>query len=254
MVAEYVTNFERLVSKPRLDRYRPQNRDDLETIVNYLWNVALSEALLQGVSAVEVGFRNSIHRTLTAELGTAYWFWPYLHPEELDHFTRDWIKLRRALQDRPSPGKAVANQTFGFWQRIFHVRYDGFWSANRSRLLWDVFPYHPRSGTSPADWLTRNKVASHTKLFVDLRNRVMHHEPIFQGIARPDEQQSGQPMPMVSLIDAHRQMREFLGWIDPQLRGALDVVDRFSTIGTAAGKRQIETELKEEILRIHGHL
>lgn len=157
MVAPYVAHLESLVSQPRLERERPQNSDDLETAINYLWNVALSEALLQGLSAVEVGLRNSVHRGLTAELGTEYWFWPFLLPEEFDHFN--------------------------------------------------------------ADWLTRGKVESRVKLFVDLRNRVMHHAPIFLGIARPDEQQPGQPMPVVSLADAHQHMLDVLSWIDPQQVG-----------------------------------
>lgn len=253
MVAAYVAKMETLVSQPRLERYRPQDRDDLQTMVNYLWNVALSEALLQGLSAVEIGLRNSVHKTLTHELGTEYWFWPFLMPEDLEHFNRDWVKLRRSLQHRPTPGKVVANQTFGFWNRIFGPRYDDIWSANALALLWAVFPNHPRRGVPPADWLTTNKIASRVKLFVDLRNRVMHHEPIFQGIARPDEQRQGQPMPVVDLVDAHQRMREFLEWIDPQLAGALAIVDRFSDIH-GHGRIQIENDLKSEIIRIHGHL
>ena len=253
MVADYTAHFESLVSSPRLERYRPPNRDDLETVVNYLWNVALSEALLQGLSAVEIGLRNSVHKTLTTELGTEYWFWPFLYPEDLDHFNREWIKLRKSVAGRPSPGKVVANQTFGFWNRVFQTRYDDFWSANALRLLWSVFPYHPRKGIPPADWLTRNKIANHTKLFVDLRNRVMHHEPIFQGIARPDELQRNKPMPIVSLAAAHNQMRTLLGWIDPQLLGTLDIVDRFPDIHSG-GKIRIESDLRNEIIRIHGHL
>jgi hypothetical protein len=52
-------------------------------MVNYLWNVALSEALLQGLSAVEVGLRNSVHNTMTAHVGTDYWFQAILRPNEM---------------------------------------------------------------------------------------------------------------------------------------------------------------------------
>lgn len=253
MVADYVAKLESLVSRPRRERYRPQDRDDLQTAVNYLWNVALSEALLQGLSAVEVGLRNSIHRTLTTELGTEYWFWPFLHPDDIDHFNREWIKLRKSLQDRPSPGKVVAAQSFGFWHRIFESRYDSIWSANRGRLLWLVFPHHPRQGVPQSDWLTTRKVATHTKLFVDLRNRAMHHEPVFQGLARPDIRLAGKPMPVVQLVDAHRSMLAVLSWIDPLLLGALMIVDRFPDIHDH-GKAQIEHDLRNEIVRLHGTL
>src|SRR5680860_633030 len=72
--SDYVLELERLVSKPRLERYRPDNRDDLETAVHYLWNVALSEALPQALAALEIAMRNAIHSTFSQHLGTDYWF------------------------------------------------------------------------------------------------------------------------------------------------------------------------------------
>ena len=111
LVAAYVAHFEQLVSKPRLDKYRPQNRDDLETLVTYLWNVALSEALLQGLSALEIGLRNSIHNAFTAHTRTQYWFQAILHPDEMRMVNDTWNVLSKRHKHPPSPGKIIAELT-----------------------------------------------------------------------------------------------------------------------------------------------
>lgn len=69
----------------------------------------------------------------------------------------------------------------------------------------------------------------------------MHHEPIFQGLARPDE---GLPPPIVSLTTIHDRIREMLAWIDPQLSVSLGFVDRFVTIHDQERNR-IEGELRD---------
>lgn len=93
MLATFVSDLERLVSPARLERYRPANRDDLETAVNYLWNVALSEALMQSLSAVEIGLRNAVHNMLTTQHGSEYRFWSFLSGQELENFNKEFAKL-----------------------------------------------------------------------------------------------------------------------------------------------------------------
>jgi hypothetical protein len=253
VVTQYVADLERLVSQARLDRYRPTNRDDLQTAINYLWNVALSEALLQSLSAVEIGLRNTMHTALTAREGSEYWFWGVLVGQELENFNKEWCKLATNQKRLPTAGKVIAHQSFGFWHKLFESKYDPLWSQDRSRLLKAAFPNHPHVGVLPADWLTRNKIQSYIKLFLDLRNRAMHHEPIFQGLARPDETQPGQPVRVESLVDAHAKMTEFLNWMDPQLSLSLRVVDRFDNVNMN-GKAQIRWNLETEIIRLYGHL
>lgn len=48
-------------------------------------------------------------------------------------------------------------------------------------------------------------------------------------------------------------MLEVLSWIDPLLVGALKIVDRFPDIHDH-GRVRIERELKQEIIRLHGHV
>lgn len=253
MVSRYVANLEHLVSPSRLERYRPANRDDLETAVNYLWNVALSESLLQSLSSVEVGLRNAVHSSIGGREGSDYWFWGFLTGTELDHFNREWAKLTNAQRKLPTAGKVVAQQSFGFWHKVFEPKYGSDWEENKSALLWATFPHHPRVGVEPAQWLTRKKIQTRVKLFLDLRNRAMHHEPIFQGLARPDEMQPGLPTPMTPLEDIHTQMYEFLGWIHPDLVLSLQAIDRFIDVYNG-GRADVESRLRAEIVRVYGTL
>lgn len=96
-IADYVTDLERLVSKPRLDRYRSSREDDVKTVVAYLLNVAYSESLLQGISAVEIALRKSIRSAFTIFAGTDQWFWAILKKEDLKVVTGKWMKLADTL-------------------------------------------------------------------------------------------------------------------------------------------------------------
>lgn len=218
MIAAYVNDLERLVSKPRLDRYRPANGDDLETAVRYLWNIALSEALLQGVANLEVGLRNSIHATLSAHVGTEYWFQAILRPNEMRTVNEAWTQLSKRHQSPPTPGKVVAELTFGFWPSLFTKEYQNLWWSNKTALLKTVFPHVP-----PGNPLTPKLIHERTELLRNLRNRVMHHEPIFMGITPLNRS-------TVALTDIHEQMVELLGWIHPQLALTLSFVDRFPDV------------------------
>jgi hypothetical protein len=81
VVADFVARFDHLVSSPRLEKYRPADRDDLQTLTSYLWNIALYEALLQSLAALEAGLRNAVHRSLTNHAGTEYWFLASSNPK-----------------------------------------------------------------------------------------------------------------------------------------------------------------------------
>jgi hypothetical protein len=239
LVAVYVSELERLISKPRLEKYRPPNRDDLETAVAYLWNVSLSEALLQGISAVEIALRNSIHTAFTNEAGTDQWFWAILKKNDLAVVTTKWERLAVALKHPPSSGKVIADLTFGFWPYLFESRYHDFWWNNKEAMLHSVFPFRPTAG-APHLRIDRAEILKRLNLFIDLRNRVMHHEPVMFGIAQPD---LGNPPPIIPVNLVHAQIIEMLNWIDPQCALTLSFVDRFPDVFSSEQAR-IRTRLE----------
>ena len=207
-----MSDLERVLSQPRLERYRIDSSDDLETIVAYLWNVSLSEALLQGISAFEVALRNSIHNAFTRHAGTDQWFWSILKKNDLAVINAKWIKLAEIQRVPPTSGKVIADLTFGFWPFLFESRYNEFWRNNGEYMLNAVFPYRPIN-VPPHQKVDRAAILRRLNLFIDLRNRVMHHEPILFGIAQPD---LGSPPPMIAVDVVHAQIVQTLNWIEPQ--------------------------------------
>lgn len=246
MVAAYVASLEQNVSKPRLDRYRPSNRDDLETAVTYLWNIALSEALLQGLAAVEVGLRNTVHRTMTTYMGTEYWFQGVLHAAEMNEIHEKWHLLyKRHQQEPPTPGKIIAELTFGFWPPLFNKTYHELWWQNGTALFRAAFPHIP-TGLPPHQSIVLKDIYVRAEACQKLRNRVMHHEPIFGGLSRLN-------MPVLPLADAHQYFIDLLSWIDPSLALSLKAVDRFPAV-LLNGKNEIQQRLQAEILATYGTL
>jgi hypothetical protein len=73
-ISDYLEELSQAVSRVRLEAYRPSAGSDLDTIVNYFWNITLCEALYPSLDAVEVVLRNSIHRTLSGYFQSEYWF------------------------------------------------------------------------------------------------------------------------------------------------------------------------------------
>lgn len=245
MVAPYVANLERLVSKPRLDRYRPQDGGDLETAVNYLWNVALSEALLQGIAAVEVGLRNTVHNAMTMYCGTEYWFQSVLKEAQMNEVHEKWTLLSRRHKLPPRPGKIIAELTFGFWPPLFDSTYQDLWWDNSAALFKAAFPYIP-TGVPPHLAIVRKDVYQRVEACQKLRNRLMHHEPIFTGLVRLN-------MPILPLPTIHQYIVDLLTWIHPDLVLNLETVDRFDHVFTN-GRREIEDNLKEKIQAKYGTL
>lgn len=222
MVAAFIARFEQRVSRPRLEKYRPANRDDLQTLTNYLWNAALSEALMQSLAALEVGLRNAVHGTLTNHVGSEHWFLAILKPEDMKYVNDAWIRLSKRHNQPPTPGQIIAELTFGFWPPLFDERYHGLWWNNRTALFRETFPHIP-TGLPPRQAVVRKTIHERIDLCSKLRNRVMHHEPIFAGLTVLNR-------PAVPLVEIHRGIVEVLGWIDPDLAAALEIVDRFPDV------------------------
>lgn len=130
---------------------------------------------------------------------------------------------------------------FGFWPYLFDGRYQDFWRDDKERMLHAVFPCRPIGGP-PRDQITRVDIHNRLGLLRDLRNRVMHHEPIMSGIARPD---FGNPPPRVPIPEIHAQIVEMLEWIDPKCVLTLKFVDRYPDVADHEEVR-LRTRIRDE--------
>lgn len=228
MVLEFIAALERPVSRVRLENYRRGN-SDLEMVVNYFFNVELSEALYPSLQAFEVAFRNSIHATLASHFQSPYWFdesglLPAWQSQQIQN-ARD--KLTRASK-RPDADRIVAELSFGFWHSLLNSPFErGLWRPNRSALLVQVFPQIPRR------YRSRQHVWDRCDRIRIIRNRVMHFEPVW---SRPH------------LTKDHADILETLRWMSIDMHDTIAMCDRFPQVH-ALGRASMEKRIRAEIQR-----
>ena len=198
------------LSAPGLERYRTNDGPNLHMLANYFWNMDLAETLFPSLPAVEVGLHNTIHATLSNRYGTQqWWHQPYvLGPKQHDAI----VGIDVANQNEYSPpstlARLVASRNGGVWTTILsHPNEPKLWRYKRFILVDRAFLF--RAGTTLHDIHQRfNDVRI-------LRNRVMHHEPIFD---RP------------SLVQEHAHLQGALNWISPELHQGIHIVDDFLVV------------------------
>ena len=229
-ISDFLEELSHAVSRVRLEAYRPNAGSDLDTIVTYFWNITLCEALYPSLDAVEVVLRNSMHRVLSGHFQSEYWFDDkrLVRPVQQRQVAIARQKLidRRQLQ---TAGKIVAELNFGFWVGMLNKPYeDSIWRINRAAMLRSTVPYAVRRIQG------RPFLHSRFHAISQLRNRVMHYEPIWQ---RPD------------LLGDHAEILQAIGWISPSKGAAIELIDRFGDVH-ASGRAEIEAKLKVHILKL----
>ncbi|WP_447917147.1 hypothetical protein [Achromobacter aegrifaciens] len=185
---------ETVFSVPRMGRYlNKYGGDALRAGVAYDQNVLLAQALMPALQTVEIALRNAIHQSLTRSMGRPDW-WNGLPTPEFDWLqavvSDTKIKIARR-REYATTDKIVAELTFGSWTRLFNAQH-GYTLLGR---LLQAFP------TCPKRKRQRTPISSALNRIRDLRNRVMHHEPLLW--VAP------------SVAEIHADILEILDWIDP---------------------------------------
>lgn len=244
MVAQLVADLKLPLSPERLENYRPETGSELEMVVNYFFNIELSEALYPSLQAFEVALRNSIHSAFSQHFGTQFWFdTPGLYPsppppetaeEEVE--TIPWQeKALQAARDNLTargkphePGRIVAELHLGYWNSLLNRPFvDKLWLLNHGALLTQVFPHATRSQQVP-----RHLEKRITRIRL-LRNRVMHYEPIWK---------------RKHLYQNHADILETLSWISPAMHETIAMCDRFPQI-LASGHTDMKRKVLDEVQR-----
>lgn len=185
------------LSPPRFAVYLRAAGDDRWLALQlYEWNAAVSAALLRDLAHLEVGLRNAYDRALSTAVpaGRPHWVFDPLrffppHRQRAANGTHydanETIrrKIATAIRDatspgpgksasaarngQPSPGKVVAELSFGFWRYLSVKRLD--------TSLWVP---HLHKGFQPG--VSRRAVDEPIGRVHALRNRVAHHEPLLR--------------------------------------------------------------------------
>ena len=232
MVARYVASLQLPISATRLESYRSAGESDFDMIVNYVWNIELSEALYPTLQAAEVSLRNSFHAAATARYDSEFWFdrRDVLLPVQRRKIQEARDELAR-LGKPATAGRIVAAMPLGFWMHLFDRPYERApasapdrlsWHDRRLALLDAVFPNAPRRARNHETMRLRCDAIR------DLRNRVFHYEAIWH---RPH------------LAHEHAAILELIGWISPPMRSTIGICDRFTLIN-AGGRSSIRERLQ----------
>lgn len=174
----------------------------------YTWNTAAPSAFYGPLQTLEVTLRNAVHGAPSTSRG-ARWFddGQLLRPAEI-RMVGDATQHLHDLGKQPTPGRAVAELSYGFWVALFANAYDTtIWRTDLHKL------FTPRA---------KNRHGLHDTLdrLRTLRNRIAHHEPIFQR----------------KLEDDYRRIRNIVGFLSLPTLAWLDHHSTVpSTISVAPG-------------------
>lgn len=227
VTVKLLSELEPSISPARLQRYRPSNGDDLDTIVNYLWNVSLAESLFSSLNAVEIALRNGLHTTLAQHFGTPAWYDRRGLLEQAQSFNVAQVKQRiQNYGDAVTPDRIVSELPFGFWVVILSRTYDArLWRGQNAASLKNAFLRIPRKNRQ------RQQIHQQYNEIRELRNRVFHYEPIYDD---------------ARLQHRHAEIKRGLLWLNPRMVEALEWYDRFPEV-YAHGRARIETRLLGEL-------
>jgi hypothetical protein len=187
---EILDKIEKYISPERLAPYKSIARGDRWVAIHlYERNTELSEALYGVIQGLEVSLRNSIHNIMSADIGRDDWY----DVVGLDQPEQDALAdAKRAIQNRPtalSPGKVVAELTFGFWVKLTSSAYEkSLWVKH----LYKIFPIRVK----------RTQLHGRLTELKTLRNRIAHHERI---IGKRD------------LLQDYPDLLEAIRWVSPAI-------------------------------------
>lgn len=198
-------------SDVRLQSYRGSDRGDVDTVVAYLWNLRLSEALYPILAIFEVTLRNALHNALSEHYDTDHWFDRKGLLEDRDRNEIEDAKERLRRNDVDvDANEIVAHLSLGFWVALLQRSYaDRFWEPEGGALLRAVFPY------APDDRLERETMWDISNRARVLRNRVAHYRPVFN---------------QERLAEDHADAVAIIGWMSRAMDDLVTLTDRFDEV------------------------
>lgn len=108
----------------------------MRALQSYAWNTAASAAFYGPLQALEVTLRNAVHDAMSAHHGARWFDDPLvLRPAEGRMVDEATTRLR-ALGKQPSPGRIVAELSYGFRVGLFANAYDtSLWRTDLHRIF-----------------------------------------------------------------------------------------------------------------------
>lgn len=201
------------LSEERLQAYATQaDVDALDAVARYQWNLALGIALQPALHFLEICFRNHVFeisrrivnenpitfRTVPCWLDTN----PSLLEQNEEKAVQDAKNMLTEARKPPTVGRLISKLNFGFWLSLCKRPYEQGRSSGPA--LWPAlatagFPFMKR------EMRTRVKIFHQLDKIRTLRNRISHHEPIWDR----------------DIPKAHKSILEAIAWMNLGLANAL---------------------------------
>ncbi|MBJ7594874.1 MAG: hypothetical protein JF886_08430 [Candidatus Dormibacteraeota bacterium] len=202
--------LEGFLSPERLRPYRSAVGGDLDAAIRlYEWNTQVGAGFLEVLGHLEVVLRNALDGQLRAwhaarHLAGEWYDDPlgWLEPHRAEDIREARDRLRRDAKAE-TPGRVVAELSFGFWRFLLGRRYQtSLWA----QVLRHAFPHlQPQR---------RSDVYEPIQELNGLRNRIAHHEPIHH----------------LELPRLHNSILLVGGYLDPEVRAWIARVSRVPTL------------------------
>jgi hypothetical protein len=206
-----------VITKARLSRYQRRGEMESKAIDRYIWNIQLSEALYPALALFEIAFRNRMDQAICNQIDPLWldenWQkWPVKAPFErmkiLD--AKKKIQQRHRGQTR---GHLVAELTLGFWVGLLNKPYKPLlWQ--KQGMIEAVFPNFTGKALDRIPLI--NPPLQTIRL---LRNRISHHEPIFDWPGGLDK--------------VYTNLENAVSWISKDTHITLQKISRFPAIWVA---------------------
>lgn len=190
------------LSKSRLSSFDMNHDTDDLILARYLWNVELSKELYFSLHFFEVVLRNSIHNSFKKHFQSDFWF----DQSQFIDMVKDIAKARSEIRKNgaETADDIIAKLNLGFWCRLLNKKYDKIWH----KTIIAVFPSLKRKERS------RHKIQPKIENIRRLRNRVFHHEPIYN---------------MADLSEIYQCLIELISGISPKIQQVMNEQCKFCT-------------------------
>lgn len=228
-------------SEARLATYLiATNQDKVEALKLYTLNMRLSESLYSFLCIFEITLRNRISTVLVKEFGEN-WFeekegmwlngkapttWQNKRSrllQQIDKAKEEINKQNRKIKDSKYH-KIITSDTltpelnFGFWTEIIGSDYDRIiWHINRNFYTKVVFANAPDKYNFTRNMKRIRKVLNDLR---QRRNRIFHHEPIFDTKKRSFDE----------LLTIYKDAKELLGWLSQDALSFFEQNNQFETL------------------------
>ena len=156
------------LSGERLSTYLKAKNNDLEKALElYIKNIEISAAFLVPLQGLEVSLRNSLNETIKDHYQTEDWFNQIPLNDGAQNIIRKVKASVKKHQSNPQTSHIIAELPFGFWLALLNKEYH--------QTLWIPFLHK----SFPSAGKPRAKIHGHLDHIRIFRNRIAHHEPVF---------------------------------------------------------------------------